>query len=231
VVQSGEGGVIITNNDNYALRAQLARNHGELVISQMTEHSFEPLVGNNTRMTELHAAIAECQLKKLKAANKHRRILAAHLSRELKRFSWIKAFSFSSHIEHVYHLFPMTFYSEQIGISRDTFIAAMAKEGFVLGGGYVTPLYLLPVYQKRRMYPRSSFPFDQPGAKDVDYKKGICPRTEWYWTTSLVTSDLCQPNRTISDMDSFICALQKIEDNAPLLIAYERKQKLAKKRS
>lgn len=223
VVQSGEGGVLITNNDKYAFRAQLGRNHGELVISQMPNHPFEPLVGNNTRMTELHAAIAECQLKKLASANRHRRVLAAHLNRKLKHFSWIEAFSFSSEIEHVYHLYPMTFHPERIGFSRDTFIAAMKKEGFLLGGGYVTPLYLLPVYQRRRMYPRSLFPFDQPGAKDIDYRKGICPRSEWYWSTSLVTSDLCQPGRSIHDMDTFILAIQKIEDNALHLATYERK--------
>jgi dTDP-4-amino-4,6-dideoxygalactose transaminase len=229
VIQSGEGGVLITNNDKYAFRAQLARNHGELVVSQMRDHPFEPVVGSNTRMTELHAAIAESQLKKLRAANKQRRVLAAHLSRELKRFSWIESFSFSPKIEHVYHLYPMTFHPERIGFGRDLFIAAMKKEGFVLGGGYVTPLYLLSVYQERRMYPRSLFPFDQPGAKEISYQKGICPRVEWYWSTSLITSDLCQPDRSRGDMDQFVRALQKIEDNAQLLIAHEQKLTSQKK--
>ena len=229
VIQSGEGGVLVTNNDSYAFRAQLARNHGELVVAQMPERPFEPIVGNNTRMTELHAAIAACQLKKLRASNQHRRKLAAHLSRELKGYSWLEAFTFLPQMEHVYHLFPMRFHEDRAGFSRDTFIKAMEKEGFVLGGGYVAPLYLLPVYQKRRMYPNSRFPFNQAGADKVSYKKGTAPHCEWYWKKSLVTSDLCQPNRSISDMDTFVRAVKKIDDNKAQLIAHEKKLRLSKK--
>ena len=67
VVQCGEGGVLITNNDNYALRAQLVRNHGEAVVNDMIVEGgeFEAIVGSNYRMSELHAVVALEQFKKL----------------------------------------------------------------------------------------------------------------------------------------------------------------------
>ena len=67
VVQCGEGGVLITNNDNYALRAQLVRNHGEAVVNDMIVEGgeFEAIVGSNYRMSELHAVVALEQFKSL----------------------------------------------------------------------------------------------------------------------------------------------------------------------
>jgi dTDP-4-amino-4,6-dideoxygalactose transaminase len=72
-INCGEGGIITTNNDELAMRLRLSCNHAEAIVNSEF-HSDEPfpvkvnfdnMVGMNLRGTELSAAIAREQLKKL----------------------------------------------------------------------------------------------------------------------------------------------------------------------
>ena len=77
------------------------------------------------------------------------------------------------------------------GMSRATFAKAMAAEGFTLNQGYVTPLYWLPMYQKRHAYPKGC-PFTcghHPG--DVNYSKGLCPVIEDLHVNTLLITEQC----------------------------------------
>ena len=60
-IHSGEGGIIVTNDVSLAEKCALIRNHAEAV----DDGKYGNLVGYNFRMTEIEAAIAEQQLKKL----------------------------------------------------------------------------------------------------------------------------------------------------------------------
>jgi dTDP-4-amino-4,6-dideoxygalactose transaminase len=64
-IQSGEGGVVVTDNDDFAERLQLIRNHAEVVVKAKGTQNIINLIGYNYRMTEIEAAIASEQLKKL----------------------------------------------------------------------------------------------------------------------------------------------------------------------
>jgi hypothetical protein len=102
----------------------------------------------------------------------------------------------------------------------------MRAEGFLLGAGYVKPLYMMPLYQKKEIYPRSKFPFaSKDYSSAVNYNKGICPITERLYEKDLVLTSICNSQRTKKDMDLFIKAIKKVEDNILELRAYEKKQK------
>src|SRR5437870_12316820 len=64
---TGEGGMIVTDNDEIAEKARLLRDHGQ------TSKYQHVLVGYNYRMTEIAAAIGLVQLKKLDGWVKQRR--------------------------------------------------------------------------------------------------------------------------------------------------------------
>ena len=64
-IQCGEGGIIITNNNYYAQKMRLIRNHGEAVISNKSKKLVN-ILGYNFRMGEIEAVISIQQLKKLK---------------------------------------------------------------------------------------------------------------------------------------------------------------------
>lgn len=64
-IQCGEGGIVVTDNDDYAMKTRLLMNHAEAVNNDLQEEKYNSLVGMNLRMTELSAAVAREQLKKL----------------------------------------------------------------------------------------------------------------------------------------------------------------------
>lgn len=77
-IHCGEGGIVVTNDDDLALKLRLSMNHAEAVINDFAmkeklswsdgKNDFTGLklmAGMNLRMTELQAAIAREQLKKL----------------------------------------------------------------------------------------------------------------------------------------------------------------------
>ncbi len=223
VIQSGEGGMLVANNKKYAFRAQLIRNHGEAVINDLkSKDVFEPVLGNNYRMTELQAAIVIEQLKKLKKLNNKRIILANYLTKKLRKFNWLVAPSVAKENTHIYYTYPIRFLSKKIRVKRETFAKAMKAEGFNLGQGYQEPLYLLPLYQKKAIYPNSKFPFiSKEYPHKISYQKGICKVAERMYERELLCTNICQPPKTQKEIDLFIKAIEKIEDNIEEFKKYE----------
>lgn len=72
-VNCGEGGVVTTNSDEYDMKVRMSINHAEAVVNDMVwkgesvGNSLAEMVGMNLRMTELSAAVAREQLKKLES--------------------------------------------------------------------------------------------------------------------------------------------------------------------
>ena len=228
IVQCGEGGVLVTNDKKYAFRAQLIRNHGEAVINDLykldhDEKNFEPILGNNYRLSEIHAAIAIEQFKKMDRLNRERIVLADYLTKKLSQFDWLVPCPVFKNSIHVYYSYPFRFLSEKINIKRETFIKAMEFEGFSVERGCENPIHLLPLYQKQRMYPNSKFPFvSKEYPHNVSYKKGICPVTERMSEKELLETVICQAPQTKKEIDLFISAIKKIEENIGELKKYEK---------
>ena len=229
VIQSGEGGVLVTNNKKYAFRSRLIRNHGEAIINDLykKEKIYEPILGNNYRMTELQAAIAIEQLKKLDKLNKQRIALADYLSKKLKKFPWLMPPQINKNSIHVYYVYPVRFLPEKIKIKRSTFVKAMELEGFGFNEGYQEPLYLFPIYQKKEIYPNSKFPFvSEEYPHDINYNKGICPVAEKMYEKEFLCTNICQPPQTKKEIDLFVRAIEKVEKNINNLKRHERQEKI-----
>ena len=64
-IQSGEGGVCVTNDSALAKRLQLIRNHGENVVDWLAVDDLTNMVGFNFRMTELSATLGSAQLERI----------------------------------------------------------------------------------------------------------------------------------------------------------------------
>ena len=223
VIQCGEGGMLVTNNKRYAFRAQLIRNHGEAVVNDLYKNKkyYQPVLGNNYRLTEIQAAIAIEQFKKLDKLNKPRIILADYLTNQLSQFGWLVPASVFEGSRHVYYGYGFKFLAEKIGIKRDTFTRAMEAEGFPLIIGCEDPVHLMPIYQRKQIYPNSRFPFN---LSNVTYKKGICPVAERMSEEELLETTICQPPQTKKDIDLFVSAIKKIEENIVKLKSYEKKK-------
>jgi dTDP-4-amino-4,6-dideoxygalactose transaminase len=67
----GDGGMIVTSNAAIAKKARLLRNYGQ------RENYFSEILGENSRLDEVHAAILRVKLRKLDQWNNRRRTIAA----------------------------------------------------------------------------------------------------------------------------------------------------------
>jgi dTDP-4-amino-4,6-dideoxygalactose transaminase len=215
-IQTGEGGVAVTDSDELALRLRLIRNHGEAVVDGgMPVPNLVNTIGWNWRMTEIEAAIGIEQLRKLEALTKPRIELAEHLTRRLGALPGIVPPAVASDCRHVYYVFAIRYDEAATGIPRDRFTQAMTAEGIEMYPGYQKPLYLQPLYQQRIAYGSRGCPFTCGHYQgNVSYAKGICPVTERLYERELFFTDLCRPPLTTRDMDTIAQAFEKVLHHA-----------------
>ena len=214
-IHSGEGGVLVTDNDDLALRMQLIRNHGEAVAEDMGVEDFVNTFGGNLRMTEMEAAVATEQLKKLEVLTEPRIRLAKHLDSQVEKLRGIRPWRQTSAADrHVYYFYAMHYDAAEAGIPRELFVEAVQAEGIELRQAYVKPIYLEAVFQRRVAY-KANFPFVFEGQNsEVSYEKGLCPVTEDAYENSLIFGKFCRVPLTESHVDQVVEAMSKVLDHA-----------------
>lgn len=219
-ITCGEGGFAITNDKNLALRMQLIRNHGEVIVNDMGLEDVSNIVGFNYRMTELEAAVSVGQFKRLDYLNDYRIDLARYLTDKLSKFEGLILPKEDRGNKHVYFIYSIRFKEDVVGISRNSFVKALLAEGIPFAGGYVKPIYLEPLYQKKIAYGKQGYPFTCDLYKgEVNYTKGLCPVAERMYEKELMLSGVCKYPHTKEDMDDVVNAFQKILNNKDELIA------------
>lgn len=217
-IHTGEGGLIVTNDDDLALRSQLIRNHGENATEAYNLEDISNTIGSNYRFTELQAAIGTEQLKKLDGMLEHRQKLGRYLDSRLKDISGLTIQKLEEGSTHSYYMYPVRFDEEVLGVPRNVFLKAVTAElptprywdTTPFAEGYVKPLYLNPVYQKQIAIGKKGFPFNcNPGVK-YNYAKGLCPVVEKLYEKQLLLSPLVREGITESDLSDFADAIEKV---------------------
>jgi len=210
-IHTGEGGILVTNDDYLADRLQLIRNHAEVVVKKKGVQNIVNMIGFNYRLPEIEAAIASEQLKKLERLVIPRIKAADHLTERLALLPGITPPVVRAGVRHGYYVYAIRYDAVVTGLSRDRFVAALNAEGIPMYSGYVEPIYLEPVYQQRIAFGKDGFPFTYPGYKGcVSYEPGICPVTERMHYQGLFFTDICHANISLRDLDDTVTAFEKV---------------------
>jgi len=223
-IQTGEGGIVSTNDGRLAERVQLIRNHAEAVVGDKGVEDLTNMIGFNYRMTELEAAVALQQLKKLPALLDERIKNAEFIGARLGELKGITPPVVYDGAKHTYYMHSFKFDADVIGVHRNTFIAAVKAElppfelqedeGALVYTGYVKPLYLLPMFQQKIAFGRSHYPFISPYYDgDADYSIGICPVAERMHFKELFSHEYMRPPATETDLKDFIDAFEKVYEH------------------
>lgn len=223
-IHTGEGGMIVTNDDGLADRLRLIRNHAEAVVEDKGITDLTNMVGLNFRLTELQAAIGRTQLSKLKKLTDERIHNCAYLAEKINDIPGITCAKTREQSRHVYYKHAMLFDEKIFGISRNKFVDALQAElpakdlngqkRQLISAGYVKPLYLHPLFQKRIAIGRHGFPFNSPQYKGtVSYEKGTCPVAERLYENELICHELMCPSMSKHDLDDVIKAFYKIYEH------------------
>ncbi len=184
-IQTGEGGICVTNDSNLAARLNAIRNHGENAIEYLNLSCSENLIGLNFRMTEISASIGRKQLEKSDRLVERCRKIAENLTDGLSDLPGIIPPAVRKNCRHSYFMWSVKYQAEIVGPSRDRFCQALVAEGIPVEQGYVAPLYELPIFSHgakshgmkiarsegrevvERLYRQELFQF-QPVAWDAD---------------------------------------------------------------
>lgn len=216
-IHTGEGGVVVTNDDNLAKKAQMIRNHGENCHEFLKIDDVVNTLGLNLRLTEIQAAIGIEQLKKLPALVSHRRRLYKYFYEKMKDIECLSLEAPGDNFENSHYMVPVIYDSEKAGISRDQFVEAINAEfpppsdfeDIPFFKGYTKPLYLNRIYQEKIAIGKNGFPFTS-AKRDVDYSKGINPVCEEMFEKKLIYTPLIREPLSEADIDDFVGAILKV---------------------
>lgn len=210
IIQCGEGGAVVTNEDEFAKRLQLIRNHGEAVVATgMQVANNANIIGYNYRMNEIEAAIMIVQMDRLDGLLSERKRLVDYVSKGLCNIDGLILPSVKTGCTHTFYRYTMRLDTDKIQIPADLIAKALNAEGIPFDADYI-PLNLYPVYQKRIAYGDKGCPFScsyYGGA--VDYSMKNLPVAEKMARTTL-SSEIIRPPQTFEDMDDIIRAFEKV---------------------
>ena len=223
-IHTGEGGVVVTNDDELAEKVRLIRNHAEAVVEAKGFNSLVNMLGFNYRMTEIEAAIGREQLKKLPDLLDKRLENIEYLTKELAKIPCIEPAMVRPGCKHVFYVHPLKFDQKMAGVHRDKFVEAVKAElmptelreteGVKVGAGYVEPLYLEPLFQQKILYGNSGCPWScEKYNGNIKYNKGLCPVAEKMHESVLITHELIRPPMTKEDLDDVVTAFKKVWEN------------------
>jgi perosamine synthetase len=190
---TGEGGMFVTDNEEYASKARLLRNHGmerdpsrftglisnsqlSTLNSQLSERGpwfYEmQLLGYNYRITDLQCALGRSQLKKLPAFIRHRQEIVARYNEALVNIPWLKPPQLRPPASDLrpltsWHLYTVQIDFPSLGRTRSDVMTALRQQGIGSQVLYI-PVYLQPWY--RQTY---------------GYAPGKCPNAESFYAQAL----------------------------------------------
>lgn len=150
----GDGGVVITNNEELAQKVKMLRNYGQ------RKKYFHEFVGFNSRLDELHAAVLRIKLKSLDENNRKRRDNAEKYCEFLSDLTEISIPREKDFVKHVYHLYIIRCEN------RDELQDYLNSKGISTGLHYPLPVHLQRAYQYLG-YKKGHFPITEKYAKKI----------------------------------------------------------------
>ena len=164
-ITSGEGGIITTNDKGYYEKLLQFRSHGitrdpnQMLDNQGPWYYEMQFLGFNYRMTDIQAALASSQLKKIDKFLELRKKYVGMYNDELKKIKEITIPHQNKAASSSWHLYMIRLHLDQLTGNRKEVYSALQQENIGVNVHYI-PVYLSPYYQ------------------GLGYKKGLCPHAE-----------------------------------------------------
>jgi UDP-4-amino-4,6-dideoxy-N-acetyl-beta-L-altrosamine transaminase len=196
-VTAGEGGAILTNNDDYYKKLVLAHTHGITHDEDEMEDAphegpwyYEQIcLGYNFRMTDFQAALLISQLDRIDEFVARRKKIVATYDEAFKDVPGIIVQKNIPESDTSRHLYIIRLDLDKLTCTRREFFDAMSAENVQCQVHYV-PVYWMPVYRK------------------LGHKKGECPVAEEVY--SGIMSIPLYPKLTDDDVNDVIAAVKKL---------------------
>lgn len=144
----GDGGAVFTNDDTLADRLRVLANHG------MTVRYYHDLVGVNSRLDSIQAAVLDIKLNHLDEYAEARQKAAAYYNEAFAATDKITTPATADFTTHVFHQYTMVLAE---GVDREGLQKHLADKGIASAVYYPVPLHLQKAYRDPR-YKEGDFP-------------------------------------------------------------------------
>ena len=172
ILTTGEGGMLMTNDDGIARRLRLLRSHGiTRDVSEMVGESEGPwhyeqvALGYNYRMTDIQAALGASQLRRLEGFLARRRELVRRYDSALSGLPLATPLE-DTRGRSAWHLYVIQLELETAGLSRRAVFERMRAAGVLVNVHYA------PVHR-------------QPYYRDLGFRKGDFPASERFYERAI----------------------------------------------
>ena len=152
----GDGGAIFTNDDQLAEQMRIVVNHG------MKVRYYHDVVGINSRLDSIQAAILDIKLKRLDDYAKARQYAAEYYNRAFAQCDKLKTPLTAAFSTHVFHQYTLVTHC----VNRQQLMEHLQSKGIASAIYYPVPLHLQKAYLDPR-YQKGDFPVTEQLCKTV----------------------------------------------------------------
>lgn len=184
IVPTGEGGMVVTDDDEIAEIASLYCSHG-----RMTKDYFETsksgqhvIVGGNFRMPDIVAALGCSQMEKVDQLIQGRRSAAKQMNEAFEKMDGVQPHTFNG--RHVYQFYTVTF---EESVDRDSVIEILADQGVA------AKVYWDPAVHQSQLYQETNQKYTLPVTEEM---------------TQRVLSLPMHPDLSVTEIDKIVKAVQ-----------------------
>jgi dTDP-4-amino-4,6-dideoxygalactose transaminase len=224
----GEGGLLITNDEDILKKAALVRCFGDEVdeVSHRRKYNAS-ILGYMYRNQELPAALARGQLKHLDENNAARIANADYLTTELGKIPGVIPPYCPSDCTHVYFMYNIRFDPKAAGVNcekrrfRIGVEKALYKEGMQVGQWQTMPVPAQDLFQSKLGYGGTGYPWSINEAKGIKYNYDVhqYPVAQMLCDTYTVVHGIHPPNgRDL--MEKIVGVFKKVFENLDEALAH-----------
>ena len=172
---TGEGGLVVSNDEALARRMFLLINKAWGYGDANPDHYFIAL---NYRISELQGAVAVAQLEKLQSVVDRRVASAMKLTELLERLPGVKSPQASPGAVHTFWKYCLNVDGNAIRGGSVGLSKLLKERGIACAPRYIQkPAFMCEVFQKRRTFGASQYPFNLARPQALDYDKSRFPLT------------------------------------------------------
>lgn len=153
-ITTGEGGIIVTDDDEIAFLCRSLRNQGRDDGGQLIHNRL----GHNYRLSDINCALGIAQLERIEEIFKEREFVAREYNEQLKHI--IKVPESSPNVEISWFVYVVCLPEDISGELRDGILSELKRIGIGCNN-YFSPIHLQPFYQKEFGYKRGDFPITE----------------------------------------------------------------------
>ncbi len=223
----GEGGLLVMDDDEYHMRASMLRMFGDEIDDETRLRKYNAsILGYQYRNLELPAALARAQFMRLDEYNDLRIKNCNYLTEYLSGIPGIHSPYVPRGYKHVYWMYIVEFYPEEVGIlmKPEEFRIALEKalflEGVPVGQWQTMPVPAQDLFQTKKGHSASGFPwnFTEEG-KAMKYSGDDYPNAMDLCRRYTVIAGINPPNG-IDLMEMYVEAIMKVFSNLEAVRAH-----------